>query len=285
MLLGSATVYFADAKSGVNHEHVVSALTPVTNNVVPVDWAQATEVELTDADLEKEPQPGAAFGALPPTAGRAKSYDLWKKSFVDWLYRGRELELLRSPSSKLVSSPGESERDFRVRLQQSAREERDAEVEKLRQKYAPKVAALQERRRRAEQAVDRERQQAQATGLNTAISVGATVLSAIFGRKTISAGTIGRATTAVRGAGRTYKESQDIARAGENVQAIDQQLADLNAQFQEETTHITAEYNPLTEELETIALKPKKTNISVRTVVLAWAPYWQDGDGLTQAYS
>ena len=185
----------------------------------------------------------------------------------------------------MVSNPGEAERDFRVRLQQSAREDRDAEVEKLRVKYAPKLATLQERKRRAEQAVEREKQQAQASGWNTAISVGATVIGAIFGRKTISAGTIGKATTAARGAGRTYKETQDIARAGETVQAIDQQIADLNAQFQEEASRLAGEYNPLTEELETIALKPKKTNISVRTVVLAWTPYWQTEDGLlTEAF-
>ena len=59
------------------------------------------------------------------------------------------MELLRSPSLKVVSKPGESERDFRVRLQESTRQDRDRAGEALRQKYAPKVAALQERRRRA----------------------------------------------------------------------------------------------------------------------------------------
>ncbi|HYO08039.1 MAG TPA: hypothetical protein VER17_03640 [Tepidisphaeraceae bacterium] len=284
MLLGCATVYFSDAKTGINHEQAVSALTPVTGDVVPVDWAQSQEVEWVETDLEREPEPAGVFAALPPTASRAKSYDLWKKSFVDWLYRGRQLELFRSPSLKLVSNPGESERDFRVRLQQSAREERDARVEKLRQKYMPKVNALQERKRRAQHAVDREREQASAAGWGTAISVGSTVLGALFGRKTMTAGTIGRATTAARGASRTYKERQDITRAGENVEAIDQQLADLNAQFMEEATQLSAAHNPMTEELETVALKPKKTNISVRTVVLAWAPYWQAGEQMTPAW-
>ena len=72
----------------------------------------------------------------------------------------KELELLKSPRLEQSSNPGESERDFRVRLQQHAREQRDAAVEKLRQKYAPKIAALEERRRRSEQAVERESEQA-----------------------------------------------------------------------------------------------------------------------------
>jgi hypothetical protein len=46
---------------------------------------------------------------------------------------------------KLVSKPEESERDFQARIQLSGRETRDAEVEKLRERYAPKVARLQEK--------------------------------------------------------------------------------------------------------------------------------------------
>jgi hypothetical protein len=42
---------------------------------------------------------------------------------------------------KLVSRAGESERDFRLRLHQAARESRDAAVEKLRASYAPKAPA------------------------------------------------------------------------------------------------------------------------------------------------
>jgi hypothetical protein len=53
-----------------------------------------------------------------------------------------------------TSNADESERDFRVRLQRSAREARDDAAEKLKRKYAPKFAALEERKRRAEQAVD-----------------------------------------------------------------------------------------------------------------------------------
>jgi hypothetical protein len=42
--------------------------------------------------------------------------------------------------------------------------------------------------------------------------------------------------------------------------------------------------DPGTEPLETVTLKPKKTNISVRSVVLAWTPYWQAGGTETPAF-
>ena len=58
-------------------------------------------------------------------------------------------------------------------------------------------------------------------------------LGAFLGRKTISATNIGRATTAIRGAGRAIKESKDVGQAEENVSALQQQLADLEAQFKD----------------------------------------------------
>jgi hypothetical protein len=37
--------------------------------------------------------------------------------------------------------------------------------------------------------------------------------------------------------------------------------------------------DPSTETLETLSLKPKKANVSVTLVTLAWAPHWQERDG------
>jgi len=279
MLVGSAQVRVSDAKSGVDVSRDLVYLTPITDEAVPVAWDQAGAVSFTTSDLAAAPEGDAAFEELPAPAGQKKSYDGWSKDFAAWLLQSQKVELLRSPSLKVVSKPGESERDFRVRLQESTRQDRDRASETLRQKYAPKVAALQERRRRAEQAVERESEQAKAQGIQTAISVGATILGAFLGRKSITASTIGRATTAARGAGRVLKETQDVGRARETVAAVDEASAALDAQFKAEADALGASTDPLTEPLETLALKPARQNISVRLVALAWAPCWRDRAG------
>ena len=212
-------------------------------------------------------------------AGKAKNYEAWGKDFSGWIFRNQKVELLRSPSTKEASRPGESERDFRVRLQQTGREQRDTQSDSLRKKYAPKMTALQDRIRRAEQMVERQQTESRSSQLQAAISVGATILGAFMGRKTISATTIGKATTAIRGAGRAIKESQDVGQAQENMQALQQQLADLEAQFKAETDALAAATDPLNEKLDTLSLKPTKANIAVKLVALAWVPHWQDGTG------
>ena len=172
-----------------------------------------------------------------------------------------------------MSKPGESEADFRARLQQEARESRDAEADRLRQKYAAKLASLQERLRRAEQTVGREKQESMQAGVQTAISVGATVLGALFGRKTISSTTIGRATTAARGAGRTMKQAGDVQRAQESAEAVRQQIQALEAELEEELAARSAATDPLNEKLERLSVRPKKSDITVKPVRLVWRPY------------
>ena len=83
----------------------------------------------------------------------------------------------------------------------------------------------------------------------------------------------------MKGVGRSVEQSQDVARAGETVEAIKQQLADLDAQFQSEPQTIEAGHDPASETLETIELRPSKTNISVKLVALAWTPFSRDASG------
>lgn len=279
MLLGSAQVGFSDTKVGIETTQDVTVLASIVDGAVAVDWDQSMTAGLAVNDLEQSPEGGAQFLALPAIAGKGKSYAEWAKDFSGWLFRMHKLELLRSPSLKEVSKPGESERDFRVRLQQTGREQRDQAADALRRKYAPKITVLQERVRRAEQQKDKQEAESRASQVQAAISVGASILSAFLGRKAVSSASIGRATTAIRGAGRVLKESQDVGRAEENVAAAQRQLADLEAQFQAESEALAAAIDPLSETFDTLVLKPTKASITVKLVALVWTPHWQDQSG------
>lgn len=284
-IVGAAKINFTDAKTKVDTSISKVYLTPVTDNAIPVIWETAQEIAIPAADLEKSAQGNARFGDLPPAASQAKNYRSWEKDFAGWLYGSQVIELLQSPSLKAVSQPGEDERDFRIRLGQVAHEKRDEMAETLRKKYAPKIAALQERLRKAQAAVEKQSEQARQAKMQSALSVGATLLGAFTGRKVFSTTTINKATSAVRKAGRVADEKSDVARAAETVEAIQNQIADLEAQFETETAALAEKVDPLTETLETIAVKPRKTDINLQLTALAWAPYWQDeGGNITPAW-
>lgn len=278
-LLGMGRVYYASARAGTAVKQPVSLLAAISARSSGIRWDEAQEIGLRDDDLETMPEDGALFGEVPDQAARAGNYSLWKKEYKDWLYRNQQLKLLKSRSLSLVSEPEEQERNFRVRLQQVAREKRDSLVERIRQKYAGRIRTLEERIRRAEQAVAREKEQAKQQKIQTVISFGATILSAMLGRKATNLSSMGRAATTARGAGRILKEGKDVERAEGNVQDLQHQLEDLQTLIREETEQVSSCLDPLSEELEPHALRPRKSDISVVLVALAWMPYWQDSRG------
>ena len=276
MLFCAASVHFIDGRSKIDESRELSLLVSISDDPTPVDWEEPIFCTLPPDDLETQPEEGGTFDTPPTAANQGKHYKSWHKDFINWVYRHYTLELWKSPTFKVTSQAGESERDFRLRLQQLAREKRDEGTDKLRKKYATKMNRLEDRIRRAQQAVEREEEQAKQQKFQTVISIGATILSAVLGRKAVSRSSMGKATSAIRGISRSRKESQDIQRAEENVDALQEQLRELESELNEEIENIALQYDAQGETLEAIKIRPKKSNISPHVVGLGWAPYWED---------
>jgi hypothetical protein len=274
-IIGGARVTFSDRALGLDSTEERLYLVSVTDDAIQVDWAESRELDIGVADLGRQPHPSVAgFAPLPAVAAQARKYAAWEKSFARWVAQNARVELLRHPTLGVASKVGESERDFRIRLQHESRAARDTAVDGVRKKYASKAAMLAERLRRAHQTVEREQQQASDQKMQTAVSMGATLLGALLGRKAVGAGTIGRATTAARGVGRTMKEASDVKRAAESVEAVEAAVADLDAQIAADVAAVGARFEPGTP-LERIVVSPKRGQVDVQFVALAWTPAGQ----------
>jgi hypothetical protein len=271
VVLGAARIGFSDTKLGVDAVRDVLYAAPLGAGPLAVDWIAAQRLEVTLGALAASPESNASFEVLPAAGAQPKSYAEWESAFKQWLTQNERVELLRHRESGLTSRPDETEGDFKVRLQDAVRASRDAALEAVRQKYAARQAAIAERLRRSEASMARESEQSSQQKLQTAVSIGATLVGALFGRKAISASTLGRATTAARGVGRTMKESGDVQRASETVEAVRAQAEQLAEQVREETQAIAATFTraPI---LERVTLLPKRGQVSVQLVALGWDP-------------
>jgi hypothetical protein len=228
-------------------------------------------VDVTTADLRDAAPAGATYEEVPAVGLQAKNYTAWNKDFAKWLSQSENLELMRQRDLKLTSNPGESERDFQVRVRDAQRVARDGAVDAVRKKFAARQAQLEEQRRRAAASVERESAQASQQKLQTGLSVGATILGALFGRKAIGVGSLGRATTAARGVGRSMKETDDIRRANENLSVLEERARGLEEEVAQETRRITAQFDA-GGEVERLSLAPKRGQVAVQLVGLGWLP-------------
>lgn len=278
-LYGVARVRFTDRGADLDAWQEVQVLAPLDDDTAAHPWDESRLLD-QPPQVERGAPDDGEFAPLPALAGRAGSYPQWAKELVDHLYRRHTLRLYRCPMVKLTSRLGEERAEFLARVRQALREARDEELARLQARYAPRLAVLQERVRRAKERVRREETQLQQQKVQTAISVGTTVLGALFGRKAISAATLGRATTAARGVSRTARERDDVERAVEAQQQLEEQLAALQAEFDGEVARLREPAVPLDDLLDEAEIKPRKSDITVTRLQLLWTP-WMRREGGT----
>ncbi|MCA8958867.1 MAG: ATP-binding protein [Planctomycetes bacterium] len=280
-LLGTAKVHYVSAKNDVDHWETVTWGAAVDPERESAPWDEA--VRLAERpDLESEALESGSYGALPSWITGAKRFGRLGREFAQHVYQNQRLTIFAAEGTPLVSSVDETEADFRMRLRQELRERRDAEIEKLRGKFAPKLARLEERIRRAEDKVEKEREQYEEKRTGSMISFGVTVLGALFGRKLASAGNVGRAASSARSVTRAAREKADIARAEESLEVLQEDRDQLQKEFDGQVEAIQLEIDPQTVELETVEITPRKGDIDVEEVLLVWEPWRVDPRGVLQ---
>ena len=139
-------------------------------------------------------------------------------------------------------------------------------------KHAAKLASLNDRILRARQKVEKEKAEAKSRSMQTYVSIGTAVFTALFGRKVASSATVGRAATSMRSASRAARQQADVAHAEESLSELEEKLAELEAKVAEELDEVRLRADPDSLVLEPIEVAPRKTDVSVEEVVLAWVP-------------
>jgi len=280
-LVGGARLHFVRATYKIDHWQEMWLLLDARSGVPEDLWAVA-DVLPQPPDYDDQPLAGAAFAELPAELSRASSYKGFASKLKSHLYREHELTVYKCAELKEYSRAGENEGDFRVRLRQLAVEARDIELEKLRARHASKLETLQGQIKTAQERVSREKAQSRESMLSSAVSIGTTVLGAMFGRKMLSKTNISKAGTAMRSVGRATTQHSDIARAEAKLKDLQEELQAMEKAFTEELAQVKQNFHPDQLELEELSVKPRKSDIAVEEVALAWAPWIVDADGIAE---
>lgn len=278
-LIAVADMTFSSTRYNVNERRQKIFTLEFDDGPVSIDWDSAELLKITQDDLDDKPNIDAQYIECPQAAAQKKNYVSWRREFKRWVRNQEIITLYRSARYKLTSSAGESEGEFRVRLQQIASEKRDQEAAKLRNRYATKANTLENRLQRANQAIEREAQQSNKKKIDTAVSFGTAILGAVLGRKRLSAATASKMGTAIRSASGARKEASDVARAKDTAAKVCADLEKLDDALQNDIDALADVYDAQQDELKEIQVKSKASDIHVPLTCLAWMPYQDKGDG------
>ena len=282
-LAAAAEIAFSSSRHGIEERRECFYAMEVDDNPISLDWDNADRLPLDAEDITGTPASGAAYAECPAAAAEAANYTKWEKAFKKWLRENERIRLLKSEKFRLTSKAEESEGEFRARLQQAAAEERDAEIEKVRKRYAGKATTLENRLLRARQAIEREAGQSNKKMVDTAVSFGTAILGAVLGRKRLSASTASRVGSAIRSASGARKQASDVTRARQTEEKVQAEIEQLNAALEAEVAELDTAYDAQSEELTEILIKARTTDIHLPLFGLLWMPYRDSGSGKLEA--
>jgi len=245
-------------------------------------WDHAETFDAEGIEFSDSPDDEATFAELPAVLSSPKKYSSFDKQLRSYLFRTQSVTVWHCARLKATSQPDQDEGEFRIRLSQLAREARDREVEKLRKKYAPKLQTIENQIRSAEERLAREKTQYEQAKLGSAISMGASILGALFGRKLASAANVQRTATSARSAGRALGQGKDIAPAEKRIEEALARREALDHEFDEEKATLESHYDTTALEIEPINISPRKTDFELVRLGIAWLPHWVDGAGVCE---
>ena len=286
-LLGSGRVHFVSAKEVLDEWRDVHLLADIDESrassadaVPAVLWDEAELIADEPPQVQAQAEPQSRFGALPGAMTNPRKYAEFAKALKEKLYRSQRFTVWKCRVLKLSSKAEESAGDFKARVAQACRERRDLEVEKLRAKYAPKLKSVEDKLRRAEQRLEKEKSQVKEHSMSSVLQIGTSILGAVFGRKLSSASSMSKAASGIKSAQRISREQGDVAAAQAEIESNKQELARLDEEFQSESAALQQEFDPTSTEVEELSIQPKKTDIAVGRVTLVWTPWTLDSAGL-----
>lgn len=276
-LLAIGKVHFVDSRKGLKAEEDMMLLTPLEETALGIDWDNGKQLKIEPDDLDADPHSPCSFLDVPSEALKKRSYSTWEKQLSDHVYRNWRFNLFKCPDLKMYSQPGETERDFRIRIADAAREHRDEAVDKIRKKYASRIRTAEKAIRRAESRLEREEGQASRAKWDSYLSIGRALLG--FGGRSSIMGNLGRGVSATRSHGRAREQADDISEAQRSLEEKEDVREDLAAELEQDIAEIEDKFDADSIHIEKMPLKPRRTDIDIRKLAIAWIPIGKDRDG------
>ena len=274
-VLGAASVSFADRTRKIDEKQEFVLLSPVTSGaLLNIDWARADALPLTLSALEKGPTraeagEGPFFAPVPEEINTERELRAIASDLADWLYANKRLTITTHASLGIHQQPGESDRSFRIRLQDAARQQRDAEVDKLRSKYRTQLERLQDKLDRGEKDLAQDEAELSSRKQQEWVSLGETVLNVFLGRRG------GRVlSTAVSKRSMTSKAKGEIDRTQEEIADMQKEIQALEKEVETAADEITRKWAELLDDLTSEEVKPRRTDVDVEYVAVGWMPSW-----------
>ncbi|HEX2152639.1 MAG TPA: hypothetical protein VHL52_01510 [Acidimicrobiia bacterium] len=266
--VAAATVHlrYDDRYAEVDHrENFEAVLDPIPMGAV---HDSMTSVDYDEGDFRRGAPSGGQFVLPEAPIGDAGFWRDLINSLEDHLVRERRVTVWKNPSLKIYSRINESDEEFRARCSEAAEAAADADLAKLKDRYATRIDRVRDQISRADRRVaelatdvDARRQQEMLSG------VGDLLESLIGGRS--RSGALRRAASR---RSQTQRTRAGLESASARLAEEQQELADLEVELEAEINSIVDDWEARAAEVESVDIPLEASDVEVAQLRLVWVP-------------
>ena len=267
-LLAQASIRYQDRKTGVNTVRQIAYHVPDVPKVGLIRWEQFQANAVDPATISQQPFSQAIYADLPPALADERRLKELSGEVTDQIYHGASLTVLYSPTLKVYSDPDANRRDFRVMLQSLAREQRDAEVDKVASKYEALLDKLEEKLRKEVRELEEDQAELADRRREQLFTAGEAALSLFRGRTTY---TLSRYSRTQRYSRQT---KADVYESEQEIAAIEDQMDQITREMEAALQAVNEKWTRAAAEAEEHKIAPFKKNIYLELFGVGWLPFW-----------
>ena len=267
-LLAQASVRYQDRKTQLYTTRQYAYLVSNVEQAGIVHWIEAETQPIDSRRVSGEPFAPAFYGDLPPGLTDSRRMTALRREILDVIYSTKMLQVPYSSALGVYGNPDGDFATFRSQLQQTAREQRDAEMDALTAKYQKIIDRLDEQKQRKIQRRDNEQRELnklKREQLFTNVEAG---LGLLRGRTSFTLSRMSRAAV--------YKErSQGQLELHEfDLQQLEEEEVKVREEFEGAVRDLNERWAKIATTIEQYQITPYKKDINLDLFGIGWMPYW-----------
>ncbi len=267
-LFAQVAVRYQDRKANIYTDRTYAFLVPDVQRAGLIHWEDYQVAPVDTRQLTTEPIGQSLFGDLPPGLADATRMKQLQRELVDMIYNTARLVLPYHAKFKIYGSPDSDPSEFQAQVYQLAREARDAEIDKLSEKYGAMMDKLEEKLRRKQRELEAEQKEIRDRKREELFTAGEAVFSLFKGRTNYTLSRMSRATRYKR------QTQEDLQESYEVIEEIEQDMYDLEQEYEQKLQEVNDRWGQIANQIEEYVVTPYKKDIHIEIYGIGWVPNW-----------
>ncbi len=237
-----------------------------------IRWEEFQTAPVDRQSLAQTALPQTTFKDLPGWLGNVKNIKTLEGDFIEWVYRSATIQVRANEDLKIYGGPDLSSADFRKLCSDTARDQLDQELDKLKTSYEKKLDTLESKLEKEERDVKTAETKLSQRRMEEMGTHGELLLSFISKRKKSISSSLSKRRMTTQAKSNLEEQQLDVEQVQRDLDAMDdemkQSIAKLENDWAEKVNNVTE-----------IPVTPYKKDIFLEIHGIAWLPYFVIKDG------